>query len=365
MATIKGVWVFNNILTKPTYLPAVDTEANEVVSFRYYNWDGGYDGIGISFNIARNNFQYRQSGGYYNQYSFSDSTWQNRYGKTVYFGTDEQNISDDLYAWMQANAVPLTSNIVVKAGTYLSGTAGYVLQYSHITPSVVYKINFSSADVQYTSMKILASNGWYYFYYGDTLVASQEEGKSGSWISETYRTINLPQNETVDAELYAFLNEFYMVEYVAHAAVPEPEAPTNAVTIEYNGSVIASLTEGKATLPCKDKVMHTDIVVNVPELGGESVPEWDGSYTIESAVSLISFTIAGTEYQAEDGMTWAEWCKSEYNTGNVGVTTSGDVYLGSATRLISTDGKYANRVKSTTVIIADQAYAIYSNSGED
>ena len=53
------------------------------------------------------------------------------------------------------------------------------------------------------------------------------------------------------------------------------------VTIEYNGSVIASLTEGKATLPCKDKVMHTDIVVNVPELGGESVPEWDGSYTIE------------------------------------------------------------------------------------
>ena len=81
--------------------------------------------------------------------------------------------------------------------------------------------------------------------------------------------------------------------------------------------------------------------------------------------ALISFSISGTEYQAEDGMTWGEWVESEYNTGNVGVTTSGDVYLGSATRLISTDGKYANRVKPTTVIIADQAYAIYSNSGEE
>ena len=37
------------------------------------------------------------------------------------------------------------------------------------------------------------------------------------------------------------------------------------VKVEYNGSVIASLTEGKATLPCKDKVMHTDVVVSVPD----------------------------------------------------------------------------------------------------
>lgn len=30
--------------------------------------------------------------------------------------------------------------------------------------------------------------------------------------------------------------------------------------------------------------------------------------------SLISFTIDGVEYQAEEGMTWAEWCESSYNT---------------------------------------------------
>lgn len=28
---------------------------------------------------------------------------------------------------------------------------------------------------------------------------------------------------------------------------------------------------------------------------------------------MISFSIDGTTYQAEDGMTWAEWLNSEYN----------------------------------------------------
>lgn len=35
----------------------------------------------------------------------------------------------------------------------------------------------------------------------------------------------------------------------------------------------------------------------------------------EAGPSLISFTIAGTSYQAEEGMTWGEWVNSAYNTG--------------------------------------------------
>ena len=31
-------------------------------------------------------------------------------------------------------------------------------------------------------------------------------------------------------------------------------------------------------------------------------------------VQKISFTIAGTSYQAEEGMTWGEWVASSYNT---------------------------------------------------
>lgn len=34
---------------------------------------------------------------------------------------------------------------------------------------------------------------------------------------------------------------------------------------------------------------------------------------------IISFTIDGTSYQAEEGMTWAQWIDSDYNTGGFAV----------------------------------------------
>lgn len=36
---------------------------------------------------------------------------------------------------------------------------------------------------------------------------------------------------------------------------------------------------------------------------------------LASAVSLITFTVDAISYSAEEGMTWKEWCNSEYNTG--------------------------------------------------
>jgi hypothetical protein len=65
-------------------------------------------------------------------------------------------------------------------------------------------------------------------------------------------------------------------------ATPEAEPiPTDVVTIEYNGAVIASLKAGQsATLPCKDLPMLTDVVVSVPDELGGSVEEWDGSIEV-------------------------------------------------------------------------------------
>ena len=40
---------------------------------------------------------------------------------------------------------------------------------------------------------------------------------------------------------------------------------------------------------------------------------------------LITFTIGGTEYQAQEGMTWGEWVESEYNTNNF-VAEGANVY---------------------------------------
>ena len=76
-----------------------------------------------------------------------------------------------------------------------------------------------------------------------------------------------------------------------------------------------------------------------------------------SATKLINFTIDGTSYQAEEGMTWAQWVASGYNTGNkfeiqnqsiVVDTSSGNVvtYKGineSAASVIIDGGSYATR----------------------
>lgn len=105
----------------------------------------------------------------------------------------------------------------------------------------------------------------------------------------------------------------------------EKPIPTDAVTVEYNNAVIATLTEGKVTLSCKDKQMHANLVVTVPDgLGGEEIEEWDGSYIVSSDttsgdIELIDFAIADAEgiksYKAETGMSWGQWVDSTYNTG--------------------------------------------------
>ena len=86
----------------------------------------------------------------------------------------------------------------------------------------------------------------------------------------------------------------------------------------------------------------------------ETVEVWDGSYTEGETVSLITFTIAGTSYQAEEGMTWTEWCSSEYNTGTFYTSDNSYVYTANPSTVIVANG--SNWFNGSTVIIADTAY---------
>ncbi len=76
--------------------------------------------------------------------------------------------------------------------------------------------------------------------------------------------------------------------------------------------------------------------------------------------TLISFTVAGTSYQAEEGMTWAEWIASSYNTGGLYLDNSNSV-SGNTLGLVSTDGNSSE--KGTDVIVADYAYTYYIPGG--
>ena len=69
---------------------------------------------------------------------------------------------------------------------------------------------------------------------------------------------------------------------------------------------------------------------------------------------IITFTIAGDEYQAEEGMTWEEWVNSEYNTSNF-------LILGGVIQ--SFDNKYVN-AKTSDIIRNNGVYLLQTgNSG--
>ena len=88
------------------------------------------------------------------------------------------------------------------------------------------------------------------------------------------------------------------------------------------------------------------------------VEEWDGSYTVSGGT--ISFTIDGVSYEAEDGMTWGEWCDSEYNTG--GYEASYIVVKNNNWSSCVADSS-GSSVSSSDTIINGHTYSMHS-SGE-
>lgn len=105
----------------------------------------------------------------------------------------------------------------------------------------------------------------------------------------------------------------------------------------------------------------------------EKPGEWSGTANfgceLGSSVTLISFTIDGTAYQAEEGMTWLDWVNSSYNIGsrfNCSATYSpvedgtNDGYYG---YYVSTTSTQRGAVSGDTAVIAGQAYLIIKIGG--
>ena len=73
-------------------------------------------------------------------------------------------------------------------------------------------------------------------------------------------------------------------------------------------------------------------------------------------VIMISFTIDGTSYQAEEGMTWAEWVASSYNTGGFAIDSSGKYIVDSSNK------RYLSTLNHTElvgeIITANESYSM-------
>lgn len=80
--------------------------------------------------------------------------------------------------------------------------------------------------------------------------------------------------------------------------------------------------------------------------GTSSTYENGRLYIVKGEKKEISFTIAGTAYQAEDSMTWAEWCDSEYNINDLYTYTVslGGMDFGAVAQSFAAGGHYSNAV---------------------
>ena len=65
--------------------------------------------------------------------------------------------------------------------------------------------------------------------------------------------------------------------------------------------------------------------------------------------SLIEFTINGTPYQAEEGMTWQEFVESSYNDGSININTKYGYVCQNNQYLANTEWSYV--MEADTIMI--------------
>ena len=160
--------------------------------------------------------------------------------------------------------------------------------------------------------------------------------------------------------------------------------------ITYN-SKTTEVANGKiATLSCSGKKMQSDIVVEVPIATDSSLPfivgtenemtallesgevggvyKYTGTtgtyengalYVLEEETATITFTIDGTSYTAEEGMTFGDWIASSHNTGGFTQTSGSDTIKSTAGTLVAMG---TSKVSISTLIESGYSYSLVSST---
>lgn len=121
----------------------------------------------------------------------------------------------------------------------------------------------------------------------------------------------------------------------------------------------ASAVEEVATASAMDALLVESNVGKYYKFTGTTDSNYTNGdlYLVEGGAVIINFTIDGTAYQAEEGMTWEQWCDSSYNTGDYTISNN-MIYSPSNGNFIW----YGNNHElSTNIIIANREY--YRQSG--
>ena len=226
--------------------------------------------------------------------------------------------------------------------------------------SIARSVNFNSNNNSFVELGVEKNNAdeaTYIQYYtdNDVILVYDSTGYaiSNHWLDQAYRTIEITGGtDATNADLIAWLeaNATQIIEPTGNEYTL-----TQNLTNLTSGNITLTITADEGySLPAQaDIVVTGGTIVSYDDTTGELVVTAGTTaveVTCESAVSTISFSIDGTTYQADDGMTWAQWVASAYNTDEYYIN-NGKVYdmrgqefvgYGATTVVLSTDIIEAN-----------------------
>jgi hypothetical protein len=119
--------------------------------------------------------------------------------------------------------------------------------------------------------------------------------------------------------------------------------------------------DGVDDADAEDINMVARAVIALEEANGDIDEALDRIIAIQNELlGIITFTIDGTEYTADKGMTWGEWVNSEYNTIGLIVDTEYNVIrpIGSSSTAVRGGELYLG-VDADTVIESGFPYEIW------
>ena len=154
------------------------------------------------------------------------------------------------------------------------------------------------------------------------------KGMNVTYSVEPGYTVTIPQTVTIGtsgtsaeisaADVVVEKGQYVSVTLAAdnNFTVTSGEGATLTYTVTKGVQPVAAGDEILAVNPADGKTGTATITFDIDETAIQYAGTYTGSATFTIAVKdvpTISFTIEGVSYQAEPGMTWAEWVESAYN----------------------------------------------------
>ena len=236
----------------------------------------------------------------------------------------------------------------------LSLTLAALLLVSMIPTAMAAENNWQGGTkVEYTA----ATNEQYTVTVPATLApgAAGDVVASGTWGSNRKLTVTADKDVTLTNSINAADQKVLDVTFAG---------------IELTGSNTESVSDTKqvAVANITDAIFGTwsgtfNYNVAMSDVAGGSTTEPSDPDTGDGEeANLITFTIDGTECQAEEGMTWGEWAESSYDTVNAiksGSATNSEIWAnGSSSQFIACEALGITKAVVGDVIVEGAAYII-------